>query len=308
MITHNRENLVGFMIDDIINQSFADFEFIIINNGSRDKSSDIIDWYAEKDSRITAYHLPEEVSIGKARNIGISHAKGEFVAYVDDDDRVDKDYLEFLNALQKKYKADCAMCGIMDVVEGERYPQCCFEETYVYSNEEVVRELLERSKIRAGLPTKLIRRNIIEKYLFCETCKHEDIHATYKFLSEVHRAVICGQPKYYAVRHNGNISSFTSDVTKLTEEGIREYLYAFQERTVFLSEKFPDMGAYVQYCEWAYMISMVEKIENHHIEKCMKLEKEIIQKLYEVSEQFLTMPYIKDFEVEWMRKYVQRIK
>ena len=69
MLTYNRENMVGRAIESILNQTYQNFEFIIVDNGSTDQSGKIADSYAEKDSRIKVIHIPKSnigTEIGRA--------------------------------------------------------------------------------------------------------------------------------------------------------------------------------------------------------------------------------------------------
>ena len=95
MLTYNRENFISEAIESILNQTETDFEFIIVNNGSTDKSGEIAEMYAKSDSRIKVIHIPKN-SIGKGRNTGLDLAKGEYITFVDDDDIAEPDMLEFL--------------------------------------------------------------------------------------------------------------------------------------------------------------------------------------------------------------------
>lgn len=87
-------------VDSILNQTFSDFEFIIVDDDSTDGSSEILDKYSKKDERIKIIHQ-KNTGLTKALNIGISQAQGEFIARMDDDDvslpdRFEKE-LEYLN-------------------------------------------------------------------------------------------------------------------------------------------------------------------------------------------------------------------
>ena len=92
MLTYNRENLVGRAIESILKQTFGDFEFIIVNNGSTDRSGQIADQYAAKDARIRVIHR-ERGNIGSGRNTGLNAAQGEYIAFIDDDDTCAPDFL-----------------------------------------------------------------------------------------------------------------------------------------------------------------------------------------------------------------------
>jgi eps6J len=82
---YNVEKYLKRCIDSIVIQEYKDLEILLIDNGSSDGSGLICDNYADKNSQITAYHIPND-GVGSARNFGLSKAKGEFVYFVDADD------------------------------------------------------------------------------------------------------------------------------------------------------------------------------------------------------------------------------
>lgn len=82
-------------INSILAQTYADFELILIDDGSPDNCGVICDEYAKRDDRIRVIHQ-ENAGVSAARNAGIEVAKGEFICFVDSDDYVDKDYLELV--------------------------------------------------------------------------------------------------------------------------------------------------------------------------------------------------------------------
>lgn len=89
---YNVEHYIHQCVDSILNQSYSDFELILVDDGSSDKSGDICDEYALKDKRIRVLHQ-ENAGVSAARNKGIEHAIGEWVVFVDSDDFVTNDYL-----------------------------------------------------------------------------------------------------------------------------------------------------------------------------------------------------------------------
>jgi glycosyltransferase involved in cell wall biosynthesis len=292
------------MIEDILGQTYTNFEYIIIDNGSTDSSGKITDEYAKKDNRISVIHLSEPQSIGYARNLGLRKSVGEYVAYVDDDDRVQPDFLEFLMSLIEEQNADISMCGATEGDGTTRKPQCLFDEKMVLTGEEALRLLLGRKYIRAGMPTKLYKREILEKYPFVENYKNEDIHTQYKYLLSGKIIVIHGLDKYYFARHAGNISGFTSNAGGWDAETMNDYLTAFHNRTEFVKQYAPDTYRLALYSEWSFMISMVEKIDRYGLEDCKKTGDKLIEILKQHKEEFVKMPEIKDFEKDWIERYV----
>jgi glycosyltransferase involved in cell wall biosynthesis len=304
MITYNREQYVRNMIEDILGQTYTNFEYIIIDNGSTDASGKIADEYARNDKRIKVIHLNEPKSIGCARNLGLKKSIGEYIAYVDDDDRVEPDFLEFLMSLIEEHNADISMCGATEGDGTTRNPQCLFDEKMVLTGEEALQLLLGRKYIRAGMPTKLYKREILEKYPFVENYKNEDIHTQYKYLLSGKIIVIHGMDKYYFFRHTGNISSFTSNAGGWNVRTMNDYLTAFHNRTEFVKQYAPDTYRLALYSEWAFMISMVEKIDRYGLEDCKRTGDKLIEILKRHKEEFIKMPEIKDFEKDWIERYV----
>ena len=91
MLTYNREQLVSCAIESILGQSYRDYEFIIVDNGSTDESGQIADRYAAQDNRIRVIHR-ERGNIGAGRNTGLDAARGEYITFIDDDDWAEPDF------------------------------------------------------------------------------------------------------------------------------------------------------------------------------------------------------------------------
>ena len=98
---YNVEQYLPRCIDSILTQTFTDFELLLIDDGSPDNSGKICDEYAERDTRIRVFHK-ENGGVSSARNVGIKHATGKYVIFVDSDDYVKTGYIEnLLNDWQK---------------------------------------------------------------------------------------------------------------------------------------------------------------------------------------------------------------
>lgn len=76
----------------------------------------------------------------------------------------------------------------------------------IVSGKEALCHFLRRQYIRAGMPTKMFRREVLEKYPFCETGRHEDIHTVYKYFGTASKVVLWGKDKYRFIRHGENLS------------------------------------------------------------------------------------------------------
>ena len=265
MLTYNRKEFVRQMIEDILKQSYTNFEYIIVNNGSTDGTDEILHRYEKMDNRIKVITLYQSESIGKGRNIGVENASGELITFVDDDDRVKNDFLEILLLLMEEYNADISMCGASEGDGNTRNPQCLFDEKMILTGEEALRLLLGRKYIRAGMPTKLYKKKILLKYPFEEKYKNEDIHTQYKYLLTSKVVAIHGVDKYYFTRHANNISGFTNNAQNWDKQTLKDYLTAFHNRTQFIKENATNTYELALYSEWSFMISMVEKIDRFNL-------------------------------------------
>ena len=83
------EKYIGQCIESVLNQTFQDFELILIDDGSKDQSGSICDLYAAKDDRILVIHT-ENRGAAAARNVGLDHASGRYITFLDGDDYLDE--------------------------------------------------------------------------------------------------------------------------------------------------------------------------------------------------------------------------
>lgn len=294
MLTYNREELVAKAIESILAQDFQDFEFIIINNGSTDKSGAVADMYAKQDNRIRVIHRARG-NIGSGRNTGLDAAKGDYIAFVDDDDWCDPNFLSFLYALAIDNNADVAICGATDKV---------YDEKRVMTNEEALIELMWRKRYNMAFPTKLFARSLGEMIRFPEEDKYDDISQMHRLLAYAQRVAYHGLPKYTFYRHENNNSAWTTRHELLTPDTLDEYLRTYRQRTLWLCEKFPQNASAWKYFEWSFMISMVEKIERLKLASCDRQLIYMGKELLKNQGTFVRCSYILDYELRWMERFI----
>ena len=105
---YNAEQYLENTINCILSQTFSDFELILIDDGSRDKSGLISNQWAAKDSRIVVIHQ-KNTGIGGARNSGLLYASGEYVGFVDNDDIIHQQMYEVMVGISERENADIVM-------------------------------------------------------------------------------------------------------------------------------------------------------------------------------------------------------
>jgi glycosyltransferase involved in cell wall biosynthesis len=294
MLTYNREKLVGRMIECIRSQTLTDFEFIIVDNGSTDSSGKIADSYLSKDCRIRVMHLTKG-NIGSGRNAGLDVAVGEYIAFVDDDDYCENDYLQFLYGLAAEHNADVSICGAT---------WANIDETRIMTPEEALIVLLQRKNYNVAFPTKLFKREMFDKNRFLETGKYDDIYLMPKMLASANKVAYHGLSKYHFTRHEGNNSAWTQNHKLLDAGTLQEYLDVYKERTAWLSERFPNSADKWRYFNWSFMLSMVEKVSGFDITECFPVKELMRNELINNLDEFSHSELILDFEKKWLEMFI----
>lgn len=189
---YNVENYLCRCIDSILAQSFADFELILVDDGSPDGSGQICDEYAAKDSRVRVFHKPNG-GVSSARNLGLDNACGQWIAFIDPDDYVDIDYLNELYSLLEEYNADFVSTVEYEVQVPRKTTYLLFKDfNLLFAN--------YKMDYGPGPVGKLFKANIIEgKSIRFKQNVHrsEDTIFVYHYLLEIKDIVLIFSDKYY---------------------------------------------------------------------------------------------------------------
>ncbi len=160
---YNAERYLRRCIDSILAQTYEEIEVILVDDGSSDSCLTICDEYAERDRRVLVIHQ-ENSGVCAARNAGIEASKGDYFAFVDDDDWLEPDLYEVLYHLIKGSDADIA--ASYDCI-GETVPKKTdISQCIVFSKKEAVRRLLDNQCELTAVWGKLYRKEILEDIRF----------------------------------------------------------------------------------------------------------------------------------------------
>jgi glycosyltransferase involved in cell wall biosynthesis len=286
--------MVRTAVESVLNQTYGDYEFIIVDNGSMDGTPEVLNSYRLCEN-IRIYTIARS-SIGRGRNYGLSKAQGKYVAFLDDDDYFEPDFLEMMVRELEAADADISICGsnLKD-----------FEGThFVWNAQEAEDALLERKYFSIAFPGKLIRRRLFWGNPFPEQTRFDDIYLMPKIIGAARRVVYNGRRGYFFYRHGNNTSAWTTDFRLMTPDILSEYLTVYEERTHWLAEKFPDGIPHWNYYEWSFWLSMVEKIDRFGIGTCAGIGESMLDGLRLAGDAFTCSPYLKDFELEWIGRYL----
>lgn len=229
----NAEKYLTRCVDSILKQTFQDFELILIDDGSRDKSSEICDGYAEKDERVRVIHQSNRGQAA-ARNYGVSKAKGEWVVFVDADDIIHHQMLEFLYCAVKEHKTKISCCRAcedktlsMTFFQDNRYESCLYE----VDEKNLVKWYLGEEDVNKYLYWvvwgKLIHRGILEELPLEEGRIYEDNAIVFRWLYEAKEIALCNSTMYFYFINEEGTTKSTYTLKRL------DWLWALKKQYVF---------------------------------------------------------------------------
>lgn len=157
---YKAENYIHRCIDSILAQTMPDFEVLLIDDGSPDKSGDICEEYAKKDSRIIVFHK-NNGGVASARQWGMDHAKGDYLIHADPDDWVDSNMLEDLYNTAINNNADVVTCDFYYEI-GHKSIYCQQKPSSTQSNDMLKSILLDQ--LHGSVWNKLIKTELCNKY------------------------------------------------------------------------------------------------------------------------------------------------
>lgn len=148
-------------IDSLLNQTFQDYEILLIDDGSPDKSGEICDEYAKKDNRVRAFHK-ENGGVSSARQCGIDNALGEYIIHADPDDWVEPNMLEELYAKAKEEDADMVICDFyIEYIKSGKI-EYINQKPSALDHDIVLKELFQQ--LHGSCWNKLVKRVCYNKY------------------------------------------------------------------------------------------------------------------------------------------------
>ena len=253
---YNAEKYLNRCIDSVLAQTYTNFELLLINDGSKDRSGEICDEYAKKDNRIRVFHKGN-AGVSKARNLGLDNAKGEWVTFIDSDDWVREDFLQKRLDLALKEGADVAYCDFEYVYKTHNV--YCKAASQVLGRAATVNSWIQ-SRTTCS-PIVLARKQLFDRYeiRYIEGLKFcEDFNLIIKLLLHAKRTSYVQEALYYYNKQNEG-----SAMTKL-------YLYRDDLQIVYsdLIECFKREGVYdeclemLSWCILEYKLVSIVKGEH----------------------------------------------
>ena len=233
---YNVEKYLKECIDSLICQSYSNIEIILIDDGSIDSSGKICDDYKNLDVRVKVIHKSNG-GMSEARNVGLSEASGAYIAFVDSDDIVGKDYILYLFELLKSNDADVSVCRYRYIDDDGKIIGSYGEKdtVNVRGKRECMKKFLCDEDIGTVVWGKLYKKELFSDLCFPVGKYHEDVYISYKIVDLCNCIAIGNTAEYYYRQHESSI---------VHKQFVTKHLDAVDasiERAEFIHEKYSDL-------------------------------------------------------------------
>ncbi|MFV0555727.1 MAG: glycosyltransferase family 2 protein [Lactovum sp.] len=285
---YNAENFLQRTVESILNQTYHNLELILINDGSKDRSGEICENLANKDSRVRVFHA-KNGGISKAQNKGLDEAKGAYITFCDNDDLYHPQYLEILCQALETTESDLAKGRWqhpgMSELESIKFKNYSFDkeklttftgafEKYQTVFPKTLRKLMkiEAYYLNEANWCKLYRRELFDNLRFIENRFAQDVALAGPLLTRVKKVVDVNEVLYYWVQHS---QSVTHDLVnfKFLDDNVQAGRENFN---LALSMNIPPYRMY-------YLMFGVKKaikmLDEDHSEYMDEIKKNYIQKM-----------------------------
>lgn len=254
---YNTEKYLKKCVDSILSQTYRNLEVVLVDDGSTDGSGKICDEYAENDARVRVIHK-ENGGLSSARNAGLDAATGDFIAFVDSDDRISPDIYEKMACALGDEKDVIANCMyVREDEDGKIFPSSVpHTEDESLSSEQLLCELLMHTGDVSAC-TKLYPREVLENLRFPEGILNEDFVFMLSLTERIKGIRFVGFVGYYYFVRRGSISS---GYGRAFEDMQKNALYALD----FVKKKYPSLKKramrFALYQNMAYLLALPHEL------------------------------------------------
>lgn len=208
---YNAEKNISRCIESVLNQTYKDFELILMDDGSTDSSGKICDEYAAKDERVRVVHKANS-GVSDTRNQGIAIAKGEYLQFIDSDDWITQDATGHFVRMAQEYECDMVIADFYRVI-GERVSQKgAIEKEGLLDRDAYATQMMQKPAdfYYGVLWNKFFKRSIIEKYhmkMDSSISWCEDFIFNLEYIRNIQSVYVMKVPVYYYVKTKGSLVS-----------------------------------------------------------------------------------------------------
>lgn len=202
---YNVENYLENCIISLINQTYKELEIILVDDGSSDNSGLIADSFFKIDKRIKVIHK-KNGGLSDARNVGIENSNGKFITFVDSDDYLPNDAIDYLYKSLIDNDVDISV-GRLKTTNSLSNVNSQHEKIYeIYDKCQGLNQLLYANKYSVAAPGKMYLKSLFDGIRFPKGKLHEDVFTTYKIFLKANRVYYGDKIVYYYYHRPGSIT------------------------------------------------------------------------------------------------------
>lgn len=264
---YNGEKYLERCLKSIQNQTYENFEVIIINDGSTDNSEAICQDFVDNDYRYKLINQ-ENSGAGTARNVGISFATGNYIGFVDCDDFIHEKMFEILSNSLIENDCDISIIKLGNYYSGEphisRINTKCFE-IELLDRREAIKELIKGKKFGTHSATKLIKREVLDDLSYPKSSYAEDSKFMLEVFFKASKFVYCDIELYFYMHNDQSSNGSFFNPTKFS------VIDVWRENERKITSSYPELFslAHSRLC-WAYFsvldMMILSKVENNYSE------------------------------------------
>lgn len=190
-------------LNSIIFQTYKELQIVLIDDGSKDKSYDICQMYAKQDKRIEIY-IQENMGVAATRNHLIEKIKGDYLLFIDSDDWIEYNMVEFLLKEIQKENSDIITC---DFIKNDMFNIKQHKIIKIWNQEQIILKFLRHKEFNGSLCNKLIKTKLIKGITFNPQISYgEDALFIWEILQRVTKVVTTNEQLYHYRMNNNSIS------------------------------------------------------------------------------------------------------
>lgn len=221
---YNVQDYLNRCIDSLTNQTYKNIEIFLVDDGSTDNSGAICDNYKKNDKRIKVIHK-KNGGQSDARNCALDKMTGDYVAFVDSDDYVDNDYIEYMMSLITNDDSDVAICSYKAIYENGSIISQANGNKYILNAHDTIEKTLYHEDFNVSAWAKLYRADYFNNVRFPVGKIFEEVETLYKVFLKCDKISVGLESKYnYMIRANSTLTC------------------AFSEKKLYLTEAYDNMG------------------------------------------------------------------
>lgn len=254
---YNTERYLKRCIKSILNQTYTNWELLLINDGSVDNCGEICRSYAMKYSNKVRYYERRHRGLSETRNFGIEHAKGEYLYFLDSDDYCESILLEKTYEQLSEKNADMVVFGYV-IHRGQHIQKFQYGRSGRLTQEEFFNSVLQNDRIGNYICTKLFRKDLFEEIRFPAGEIFEDVSTTYKLVLKSKRIFVINDCFYHYIKHENSLTE------TLDEKGVMQLYHAVTIRNQVIDDAFPSLWEKSVCNEMKYFIFIWNQIAKRY--------------------------------------------